>query len=990
MTPSMQRTILWRLLWKEYRVQRAFWLCIAIMAVVLMGLFRMTVTGVDHDPIAWLFGAAMVLPAVFAAACGGMLFAAEDEAGTRDFQRSLPLSSSQLLLAKGVFSLAGILALYVATWCAAALFGGLSLTAAIAKIDRYTLMGQLPNSPRLYEPGPASFLSTAEWFLWAALFSLSIRRPLTATIAGAAAATAIAAVIPTLAGGYADIVSLRLIVAAALAALDVRLALGWLGEERGSSPHRSGRAPRRSEAEPASTAVARGRPSALASLRAREESFSRVVLRLLWVQWRQSQGLLIVFGVLCVPLVVELRSIAKYVGETSAETMSGSNLAFQYFLVIVLALAAFPLAGAVAFLGEQQRQYYRFFTDRGVRPSHIWLSRQLSLAVVAGLLTAVLSAIAISLLLLAALNLRSHDIADLRSPAWQLLLFVGSLGLLCVAAGQFCSMVFRNSFLAVFFALLISIVLAIWYGLTRLWEVNWFWSVLPIPLAFLLATWLRTPHWLVERKTLRAWLPAALALFVPAAALVTAVALHRIYEVPSVTPGFSTEELTRPETAAEQAAIDLYQKARMSINFKPVEKKVGNVGTWDLPENSERLQLSNARIAWVDANSRAIAMAMEISRGKELYLAGSLARSTEATTLHDAAYRLAQLLLCSGLELEERGDLDAALDRYLATVRISVQVRHCTDSYCYHSGDVIEQMTYQVFPYWAARPKQTPARIIAAAAELDKITANLPPDKDGLKREYLRLHRALSGGFPAIIANYGGSHEELIPLTWLWSHLPWERARALRLLDVLTRRQLDELDEVQAAAGRGDAIPQPPYALLYHRQMEFPYALHRAICVPPILGDLQSDQANRIRCYTGMLALRRGIRLSLILEAWKLRHGALPKRLDELIGHDLAHIPIDPITGIPFRFVRDGGGIPLHWQQEFRYGFVGGGNVAANVPFVWSAGTDVIFTGLREGQTDPDRFDYRIVDEPWREKPYQRFPNSDYDLWEAGMSIPVP
>ena len=229
--------------------------------------------------------------------------------------------------------------------------------------------------------------------------------------------------------------------------------------------------------------------------------------------------------------------------------------------VIALAMASFPLAGAITFVCDQQRYSYRFLADRGVRPGQIWLSRQLLLWLLAALPFAAFSAVAVTYVLLGATHFKPLDAAFLGSIVKNLVVSIASIALLGLAAGQFCSMLFRNAFLAAFFGLLLSGVLALWYGLMWLWGVNWFWSVLPIPLALLLATRLRTPHWLAERNTLRAWLPVALALAIPAVAIFTAVPSYRAYEIPAVGPGFSPDEYAQPVTAAEQSTCDLYEQA---------------------------------------------------------------------------------------------------------------------------------------------------------------------------------------------------------------------------------------------------------------------------------------------------------------------------------------------------------------------------------------------------------------------------------------------
>jgi hypothetical protein len=538
-------------------------------------------------------------------------------------------------------------------------------------------------------------------------------------------------------------------------------------------------------------------------------------------------------------------------------------------------------------------------------------------------------------------------------------------------------MLFRNGFLALFFGVLLAAVLNLWYGLMWLYGFSWFWSVLPIPLALLLATRLRTPHWLVERNTVRAWLPTALALFVPAAALLIAVPLYREYQIPDVRPGFSPGEYERPLTAEEKATFDLYKRA------------------WD-----RRLDR--------DDDATATALTLEASRRT---ISGSVDLApTEYSTLPSEVMSLTRFIVRDAKRLEEQGKLDAALESYLAVVRISAQFRQVLsegDKLTDSDSDKIERDVLELLPYWAARPHQTPQRILAAAGALDKLTSGLPPDTAAVKSEYLRMHRAISGGYTGIILEYGDQNEaSLLPLTDIWSRLPWERTRALRLLNLLTQGQLNELYHAQWAAACGAAVaPLPVRSRDFSMEggpfaaHELPFALHDDIHVPPIKGLLPYEQSERVRRYTVMVALRRGVRLSLLLEAWKLQHGSLPKSLTELFKPDSKTtgpggtlVAIDPFTGAFFRYVREGVAVPFRWEYN-RTSFFAQGKFAAHVPFVWSAGprVDLTLDDTEQGrQASPELYDYQILDDPWGYAPGRHRPNSEYDLWEAGLPIPVP
>ena len=88
---------------------------------------------------------------------------------------------------------------------------------------------------------------------------------------------------------------------------------------------------------------------------------------------------------------------------------------------------------------------------------------------------------------------------------------------LSISVGQFCSMFFRSGLLAGVFSLLITGVLCAWAAFMWTFGVSWIWSVAPIPVVLLLATWMRTPDWLLERGGLRGWWRTGLTLALPVA-----------------------------------------------------------------------------------------------------------------------------------------------------------------------------------------------------------------------------------------------------------------------------------------------------------------------------------------------------------------------------------------------------------------------------------------------------------------------------------------
>ena len=166
----MNLSILWRVFWKEYRLQRPLWLVVAALAV-LTGLLTFACSLNPFFTTVTLRYIALATPALYALGCGAMLFAGEHETETYEFQRSLPTRASSLLIGKVVFAvfstaaMLGLMQLLVLLWAAAASPGirrALERTLAWATIGFFTV----------------------EVFVWAVFFSLLTKRVLVAAVLG--------------------------------------------------------------------------------------------------------------------------------------------------------------------------------------------------------------------------------------------------------------------------------------------------------------------------------------------------------------------------------------------------------------------------------------------------------------------------------------------------------------------------------------------------------------------------------------------------------------------------------------------------------------------------------------------------------------------------------------------------------------------------------------------------------------------------------------
>ncbi len=752
----MNNSIFGRLLWKEYRLQRPLWISMAALTVAIMAILDCAVlNGRDLRMILW---AAATLPALYCLGCGAMLFAGERESDVYEFLRSLPLGAGRLLAAKFAASFTGIVALFLLTLPPA-----------------FWICRHVP--PEAIQPwcGYDRGLVLAivvfgfGMFFWSAFFSLLTHRVLAAAVLGVAAASVhlelLSNVFGVCRGHFSTLPGLAAILLAVVAA-DCLLGLRWFREKTDRRAKKQ-RLPRRTTVESTVEALAQRAAETAAGVPAYHYPVSRTAMlgRLVWQHFRQSIGTLsaVAIGVLVLEVMV-VRAFFVLMSDAACRFFGAEPS------VLLSASVLVPLLGACTFLADQRRRGYRMLAHCATPPAYVWLSRQLVMLPPAAIVLGVL-------LLLAGIDSSMHwngcnfvsDTAAVVESA--MISFVVAL-----AVGQACSMLFSSVVLACVFAAPISLVLIGWCRLMTFWNVPWAWSVLPIPATLYLFTLLRTRDWLVERNTFRAWRRPASVLIVAGVALLAAVPLFRVYQIPAVDPGFAPADYARPMTADEQTTLDLYEQAWQ--NF-------GCTGIVALPERPQRplnKQVMNQQGVtmdkWIVMYRPAIDLALKAGRGK-------LFDPQCRMSFPEKLYWLACLTVNDALILEEQGRLDAALERYMAALRMAAHYREWCEARTDLDADSIEPGVYAQLPYWAARPKQTPERVAAALRELEKTEQLAKASDDGpAKLRYLLLKRFLDDAGNTAVAScvldyekkYGGS------IITLWLHLPWERARALRLL----------------------------------------------------------------------------------------------------------------------------------------------------------------------------------------------------------------
>lgn len=928
--------IFWRLFWKEYRLQRALWIAMAVLTAMVQLAIYGALAPIDR-PL-FLFWTAGGFPALYLLGCGATLFAGEHDAGTFDFQRALPVRAATVFLAKTTLALSSGVAMIVPAVLLAFALGG------------WTLDPEKGFSPLAVLLVSGFF--GVELLFWSMAFSLLTRRVLTSAVLGVAAASAMANMLANIAMPNAfDAVTYsywlampyRVVAAALVALLDFSLAAGWFRERAGriclAGPLAAGSFSRHFKHRPQAARLNGLCQQMGIALPDRATMYSRLA----WQHRRQAWPLM---------LVICLCAAIPRIG-----------------------LLLMPLVGLCAFLPDQRGHGFRFLTDRGVSPGRIWISRQWFL------LVPTVFVLAVSIVVAYFMLPKGMGPEELQQFFSSILPHLTIYVLTAVALGQMMSMFVRSGILAGLFSVLAAVPLAGWTMLMFFWCVPWWWSVLPIPLAMLLATRLRTRDWLLERNTPRAWLRPTLALVAPAAALLVAVPLYRIYQIPSA--GIDREamlaEMKRPPTAEEQATMLLYEQAwqhhfdRFCQRNDDLAKVVTDLAR--LPDGK--------LVDWLDANQETIAIAVKASRGKIFDPDGRL--TSHLTLFPD-------LLVRDAKRLESKGQLDQALEHYMASLRIVAQYRDLHqvwwDTYL---GNFAELRVYNGLRDWASRPHQTRERLLAAQREL---AAYRYTNRTSLERYYL-LNRMIDDAPNLGDKAWVDDRDKTLPsfLLRLWTRLPWERERSRRIVDLCTCWEHSCMSSEIRRFNEGlQCHPRMPSELLF---ILAPYERNELTRIFPRLVIGYDNSANEREARGAVEAARSATRTVLLLKSWKLEHGSLPKTLDQLIGPDVKELPLDPYSGRPFLYYPEGLKAPLYSGKpaaiSYDIEYTGPvfdrekSGIDANKPFIWSLGDRV-------------RHDWDAEEETCWFKKYQILsptgvpfvPRSEHDLLESGWVFPIP
>ncbi|HTQ39696.1 MAG TPA: hypothetical protein VMJ32_11755, partial [Pirellulales bacterium] len=518
-------------------------------------------------------------------------------------------------------------------------------------------------------------------------------------------------------------------------------------------------------------------------------------------------------------------------------------------------------------------------------------------------------------------------------------------GLICsfvaYSAGQFASMLIRSGIIAAVAGVLLAAALCGWTLLMRSLQVPFWWSVWPIPLVLLLATWLRAPDWTRENYRWPAWTRLAASVLVPCAILFTTMAIFRVHQVPVASPGFDVAEY-QSQVAQGLATADIYEQA---------------IRKWPLPLDELPAQLKSLGQMPPDilklailANQQPICHFLDSVQGKAYN-----ARIYDFNLLSEA-------LFASGQQLAGEGKLDAALNRDFEALQL---LNRLYNPEAWGDGQFNYQATgrnnfFTRFTNWAGIKDQTPQRIRDAIQRLQAIhPADLHLD-DAVKDEYFIANRAIQGDESANTVFYSGYYRPTTGDFLLTMLMPWERHRADRVLNALTQaelslmqRVLEVLDgQLSYGADSGRALS----LIIAQVQQGSSWALHYldriSIDIPgvgpttirinlaglvettiPNLSEINEVASRAISDLLEFEARRRGTMLVLALQAYRLEHGQLPDSLDELKPDYFQTLPPDPYSGLEFRYFPHG--LPFNSDDVPNRPYLWTADYVPGVPGIW-------------------------------------------------------
>ncbi|HEY2250563.1 MAG TPA: hypothetical protein VGH74_05865, partial [Planctomycetaceae bacterium] len=830
--------MLWRMIWKEYRVQRGLWLVIAGFAVVLMLLFLSLLHVNDPERIAAPWVIAVALPAVYALACAAVMFATESEDGTTEMLRIMAARTSRVFLGKVGFCLVSTASMWGVLLAAALL---LTWGHDVRQADR-----------NFFDHAVwAIAIMTVQFLAWGFLFSSLCKKALTAVcltavtpfvVAGCAMVTGLFEHRPEHHVWYVGLVLVVPLVGLAYFVTQRALtgrtyrSYATFKSYRAAVATGTTRVPGWLLAHFTSPARAAVNPlDRLAAVKETSPLWRRTIRRLAWLEFRNAFSIGHALWIAAVYVLVFVPSRDR----------------LGQMILGMVGIGIVPLfMGVWTFQAEGGRRI-RFLADHGLSPQVVWLTKQL----VWGLLTAALTipflvAVAVGNSVMAGTpQYTGTSVFHEDVPGASATLFAAILAGLGYGAGQFASMLIARGVTAGFIGGVLSYLLALgaWFIIELRVPVAI--SVAPLFVILMATTLCWSRHWLLEQATARAWLKLAAWLATSLAVVYAGIGAFRVYDVPR--PDFVEKLGPLREahgiapSAAEIETASLYRQAVSQLKTRdkePGERPAAGVQTaingWEHATDRERSLLAENQEALrqgMAATERPTCSFFDPTRP-----ISEMQRDSGMPLLVDRwAGTLATLILLSAREKEAQGQLGESLDRYVAVLRMVRHLANRGTTGVWHEGVLLEAKVSSWIGVWAAHPDQTAEGLETAAVRIGQEAALYPSLYDAVLTEQFMLRRVVRDDWSELLPrgqNPGDDARSRTFVKVLNRCCPWECVRVLRVLDLLGASELHCLDvlanglttpglDMQHLARLADAVPEtedPTYLWINQQYQPFP------------------------------------------------------------------------------------------------------------------------------------------------------------------------
>lgn len=938
--PALAKSIVTRFLWKEYRMLRGFWLAVAMLGVLMQLFVTQLMFDTKEIPVFMLL-IAWGSAALYAVGAAVTLFSAESEENTRGFLLNLPGRWLPMYIGKVTLAI-------VSAFCLGLV---LCMTSGLVNSGTWAYAPQFRGA---FAVGGVAVLEATAWGL---LFSLWMRQPLLAAVLaiGAMSFSAQVAIAVTTSGNslmsiesYREAVPVRIMLSLAVFAIDVVLGVRWFQTvPHSTSRQKTIRAGQGTTIAEAAATIAATTPVGRAPGR------RRMMTRLLWQSCRESWKTMLA----AVP-------IALFLMASLAIPLGWFHLAAHYAdlptpLLTLLFLPA--LFGALVFRADQKGDRRQFLVAHAARPRYVWLSRHLLWGI--GWLTI---ACTVSTIVLLVFALGMHEMITqvlagyggglfggisindpLNAPRalashWeQMVAYAIHILFSCwtsiftaYAVGQFCSLMLRREILAGLLALLAALGLAAWTLLITAWQLSTWWFVFPIGLGAMAATWLRMPAWVVANNRPRTWALPLTAIIAPCVLVGVMLPSTRLQQLQGYTTSHpftaQVEHFEATQAAGRKTADEYFQLFTM-----PTEVTADT----DLQVDVDKL--------------------LELTKRPEC-------RFTEMQSERFHLLKVAPLLIDEAKQLEDEGNLEAALERHLAWRRFNSQllqgqpIKTAIHTAFHHDTFGVSLHTYadEALLRWAKHPDQTSELLRKAITELELCPQIIGDPVGNILADHQSIRAVVQGDeSPRFF------HHDQWPwssyLAFLANQLPWERQRALQALDLRIEQISDHIHTGLNDNGTHDPdyqrsllsqsvwnqTPMPHYAT-YTMGNTYGQAIKSArVASTSYLVSQELNERLEVRDLLSVTMRTRTQRCALLTQlallAYQLDHQRYPETLAELLPYYLPALPRDPLSDGPLQYRSQGFDLPIlksYPSSPMSASYFATATIPAYNPLLWSVG----------------------------------------------------